>query len=187
MCTLTSTSEYLCTLAHTVYTVYTLSTLCVHSCTLCTMYMTGPLWFDQRSGQVLTASRRYVKGKKTAGDLSASLQLNVWRRAEEPGKLTHELVGGGQHARGFTALENPLWFEHGPPHYVADHKVLKFLRHKIAHFLHDYHREWFSKRLGLPPPNRKHAPDQGAAAAFGIITKRSLRAEKARDQCLLPP
>ena len=118
--------------------------------------MTGPLWFDQRSGQVFTASRRYVKGKKTAGDLSASLQLNVWRRAEEPGKLTHELVGGGQHARGFTALENPLWFEHGPPHYVADHKVLKFLGHKIAHFLHDYHREWFSKRLGLPPPNGKH-------------------------------
>jgi len=103
--------------------------------------MSGPLWYNERTGEVLKASRRYHKSGKTAGDLSASLQLNVWRRAEEPGKLTHELVGGGQHARGFTAIENPLWFEHSPPHYVADHKVLKFLRHKIAHFLHDCARE----------------------------------------------
>jgi len=55
------------------------------------LLMTGPLWYDQRTGQVLTASRRYVKCKKTAGDLAASLQLNVWWRAEEPGKLMYTL------------------------------------------------------------------------------------------------
>jgi hypothetical protein len=36
---------------------------------------------------------------------TASLQLNVWRRAEDPGKLTHELQGGGNNSNGFTALE----------------------------------------------------------------------------------
>ena len=66
--------------------------------------MTGPLWFNERTGKVLTASRRYVKGKKTAEDLLSSLELNVWRRAEEPGKLTHKLMGGGNHQRGFTDL-----------------------------------------------------------------------------------
>ena len=95
--------------------------------------MAGPLWYNERTGEVLKASRRSNNRSKTAGDLSASLQLNVWRRAEEPGKLIHELVGGGSNRNGFTALENPLWFEHGPPHYVADHQVLKFLGHKIAH------------------------------------------------------
>jgi hypothetical protein len=89
--------------------------------------MAGPLWYNQRTGEVLKASRRYNNRGKTAGDLAASLQLNVWRRAEEPGKLIHELVGGGHNARGFTALENPLWFKHGPPHYVADHPDLRFL------------------------------------------------------------
>jgi hypothetical protein len=119
------------------------------------LLMAGPLWYNQRTGEVLKASRRYNNQGKTGGDLAASLQLNVLMRAEEPGKLIYELVGGGQNARGFTALENPLWFQHGPPHYVADHPVLRFLWHKIAHFLHDFHGKWFSK-LGLPPPNGKH-------------------------------
>ena len=56
---------------------------------------------------------------------------------------------------GFTALENPLWFTHGPPSYVKHHSVLQYLGKKIAHFLHDYHRDWFP-RLGLPPPNGQH-------------------------------
>jgi hypothetical protein len=45
-------------------------------------------------------------------------------RAEEPGKLIYELVGGGQNARGFTALENPLLFQHGPPHYVLQRRLV---------------------------------------------------------------
>ena len=52
-------------------------------------------------------------------------------------------------------MENPLWFKHGPPHYVADHPDLRFLGHKIAHCFHDFHRGWFLK-LGLPSPNGKH-------------------------------
>ena len=107
----------LCTLVHTcthcvhlIHTVHTLSTLkYIHLIYSLIVFVAGPLWYDKRTGAVLKASRRYNIRGKTAGDLAASLQLNVWRRAEEPGKLTHELVGGGQNARGFTALENPLW------------------------------------------------------------------------------
>jgi hypothetical protein len=69
--------------------------------------------------------------------------------------LTYYLVGGGKNARGYTALENPIWFKQGPPHYVADHSVLHFLGHKISHFLHDFHPKWFLS-LGLPPSNGKH-------------------------------
>jgi hypothetical protein len=69
--------------------------------------------------------------------------------------MTYRLVGGGTARLGFTALENPLWFKSGPPYYVNDHPVLKYLGKKIANFLHDYHRGWFPG-LRLPPPNGKH-------------------------------
>jgi hypothetical protein len=119
--------------------------------------MAGPKWYNQRTGSVLTAARREEKSGfgKTQGDLAGSLQLCIWRRAEDPGKMTYLLVGGGKNKRGFTALENPLWFERGPPYYVNDHPVLKYLGKKIANFLHDYHRDWFPG-LGLPPSNGKH-------------------------------
>ena len=119
--------------------------------------MTGPKWNNPRTGSVLAASRRYDKCRlgKTQGDLAGSLQLCIWRRAEDPGRLTYRLVGGGTNKLGFTALENPLWFKRGPPSYVKDHPVLEYLGKKIAHFLHDYHRDWFL-RLGLPPTNGKH-------------------------------
>jgi len=121
------------------------------------MPMTGSKWYNQSTGLVLTAARRGEKCglDKTRGDLAGSLQLCIWRRAEDPGKMTYQLVGGGAHARGFTALENPLWFKRGPPYYVNDHPVLKYLGKKIANFLHDYHRDWFPG-LGLPPSNGKH-------------------------------
>ena len=117
----------------------------------------GPKWYNQPTGSVLAAARRKETCGlgKTKGDLASSLQLCIWRRTEEPGKLTYWLVGGGTNKCGFTALENPLWFERGPPYYVNDHPVLKYLGKKIANFLHDYHRDWFP-RLGLPPSNGQH-------------------------------
>ena len=33
--------------------------------------------------------------------------------------------------------------------------MLEYLGKKIAHFLHDYHRDWFP-RLDLPPTNGEH-------------------------------
>ena len=121
------------------------------------VYITGPKWKNLRTGSVLAASRRDDKCGlgKTQGDLAGSLQLCIWRRAEDPGRLTYRLVGGGNNKTGFTALENPLWFKHRPPYYVKDHSVLQYLGKKIAHFLHDYHQDWFP-RLGLPPTNGRH-------------------------------
>ena len=79
------------------------------------LLMAGPLWYNQRTGEVLKGSRRYNNQGKTGGDLAASLQLNVWRRAEEPGKLIYELVGGGHwtersriHSPGESSLV-PAW------------------------------------------------------------------------------
>ena len=119
--------------------------------------MTGPKWYDQRTGSDLTAARREEKCGlgKTAGDLAGSLQLCIWLRAEDPRKLTYFLVGGGTNKNGFTALEIPLWFERGPPYYVNNHPVLKYLGKKMSNFLHDYHRDWFPG-LRLPPPNGRH-------------------------------
>ena len=98
------------------------------------MCMTGPKWnnLNLRTGSVLAASRRDDKCRlgKTQGDLAGSLQLCIWRRAEDPGKLTYRLVGGGKNMLGFTALENPLWFKHGPPCYSKDHPALQYLGKK---------------------------------------------------------
>ncbi len=121
-----------------------------------------PRWHIQGTtytGSFLRASQCYdeVGKRKTAGDLASTLQLNIWRRAEEPGMLTYILVGCGSHYSSFTSLESPLWFKNDKPHYVADHPVPSFLGHKIAHLLHDFHREWFPRLgLSLPPSNGKH-------------------------------
>jgi hypothetical protein len=40
--------------------------------------------------------------------------------------------------------------------YVEEHLVLKYLRGKLACYLHDFRRHWFSRSLRLPPPNGRH-------------------------------
>ncbi len=53
-----------------------------------------------------------------------------------------------------------------------EHQVLKYLRNKIAHYLHeqhDYRRHWFS-RFGLPPPNGEH--DQLRKTQIGRLMRR---------------
>jgi hypothetical protein len=68
---------------------------------------------EVRTESALAASRRDDKCglSKTWGDLAGSLQVCSWRRAEDPGRLTYWLVGGGGHQTGFVALESPLWFK----------------------------------------------------------------------------
>ena len=75
--------------------------------------------------------------------------------------MIHSLLGGGKHYRGFTALSKKI----GTPDargvrekgsdYVKEHKPLKYLRKKIAHYLHDFHSHWFAS-FGLPPSNGLH-------------------------------
>jgi hypothetical protein len=40
--------------------------------------------------------------------------------------------------------------------YVEEHSVLKYLRGKLACYLHDFRSHWFSRSLKLPPPNGRH-------------------------------
>jgi hypothetical protein len=74
--------------------------------------------------------------------------------------MTHCLHGGDNHGKhnGFTALGKTIGTSKSTEtdaNYVVEHRVLKYLRNKIAHYLHDYRRHWFT-RFGLPPPNGEH-------------------------------
>ena len=74
--------------------------------------------------------------------------------------MTHSLHGGTNHGdhNGFTALGKTIGSSKSTKtdaDYVTEHRVLKYLRNKIAHYLHDYRRHWFA-RFGLPPPNGEH-------------------------------
>ncbi len=70
--------------------------------------------------------------------------------------------GGDNHGdhNGFTALGKTIGTSKSNEadagsSYVTEHRVLKYLRNKIAHYLHDYRRHWF-ERFGLPPQNGEH-------------------------------
>ena len=50
-----------------------------------------------RMGTVLPASRRHdgSRSRKTKGSLADTLQCNIWRRSQTPGRMIHSLQGGG--------------------------------------------------------------------------------------------
>ena len=115
-------------------------------------------------------------------------RLFVPQDMSPPGTLSHHdsrILSG---SRGFEssslknplwslALENPLWFERGPPYYVNDHPVLKYLGKKIANFLHDYYRDWFP---GLGPPLPNGIINQLTPSPF-YIKKLLRRSQKSQD------
>ena len=126
------------------------------------MLLAGPTWNQHGAKGVLLAARRYngSRSRKTKGSLADTLQCNIWRRAQTPHRMTHCLHGGGNHGKynGFAVLGKTIGTSKSTQtdaDYVAEHKVLKYLRNKIAHYLHDYRRHWFP-RFGLPPPNGEH-------------------------------
>ena len=72
--------------------------------------------------------------------------------------MTHSINGGGKHCRGFTAIETTIGTSDSSARdveYVKEHQHLKYLRKKIANYLHDFHRRWFVS-FGLPPSNGEH-------------------------------
>ncbi len=113
----------------------------------------------------MLASRRYngSRSRKTKGSLADTLQCNIWMRAQTPHRMTHCLHCGDKHSKhnGFTALGKTIGTCLGSKSnetdagYVTEHWVLKYLRNKIAHYLHDYRRHWFA-HFRLPPPNGEH-------------------------------
>ena len=80
--------------------------------------------------------------------------------------MTHCLHGGDNHGKhnGFTSLSKKIGTSkstEADTDYVTEHRALKYLRNKIAHYLHDYRRHWFA-RFGLPPPNGEHDQLRGS-------------------------
>jgi len=74
--------------------------------------------------------------------------------------MIHALHGGFNCGKnnGFTALGKRIGTSKSSEkdtYYVMEHQVLKFLRWKVAHYLHDYRSHWFC-RFRLPPPNGRH-------------------------------
>ena len=131
-----------------------------------TCFFSGPEWRrGGRAGQesVLLASRRYdgSTSRKTKGSMADTLQCNLWRRAQTPYRMTHSLHGGDNHGEfnGFTALGKSIGTRKSTlkdSEYIEEHAVLKYLRGKLACYLHDFRRHWFSRSLKLPPPNGRH-------------------------------
>jgi hypothetical protein len=98
--------------AHFLYFLCTpaMSTLCI-PCTsraqckngigLCTGSLCfpfpGPRWFRRGGRKLLLASRRSdeQRRRKTSGNISDGLRCCVWRRAENPAKMTHVIAAGG--------------------------------------------------------------------------------------------
>jgi hypothetical protein len=92
--------------AHFLYFMCTLamSTLCtpctprahckngigVCTCSLCFPFP-GPRWYRRGGRKLLLASRRSdeQRRRKTAGNISDELRCCIWRRAENPAKMTH--------------------------------------------------------------------------------------------------
>ena len=70
----------------------------------------GPQWYRKGSStKLLFASRRSddARRRKTAGNIADGLRCCIWRRAEKPEKMRHQLVWGGKNQTGYIALLHP--------------------------------------------------------------------------------
>ena len=129
----------------------------------CCIHFPGPTWRKPGVESILLASRRYYgsTSRKTKGSMADTLQCNLWRRAQTPHRMTHNLHGGNDSGNnnGFTALGETIGTRKSTlkdSEYVEEHAVLKYLRGKLACYLHDFRRHWFAVSLKLPPPNGRH-------------------------------
>ena len=111
------------------------------------MHFSGPTWRRPGHKSVLLASRRYdgSTSRKTKGSMADTLQCNLWRRAQTPHRMTNCLHGGDNHGKfnGFTALGKTIGTRKSTQResvYVEEHSVLKYLRGKLADYLHDFRR-----------------------------------------------
>ena len=101
-----------------------------------------------------------IEANKTAGDMAAGLQCNIWARAQSPAKLTYAFIKGGVQSgrrKGFQ-MHELAWTEASPlppPQWRLEHPILKFLGPKIVHFIVDFHMDWIGS-LNLPASDGQH-------------------------------
>ena len=104
---------------------------------LCSLAFPGPRWYRKGSStKLLFASRRSddARRRKTAGNIADGLRCCIWRRAEKPEKMRHQLVWGGKNQKGYIALLHPNSLASRQQEYLAEHKLLSFLGKKICRF-----------------------------------------------------
>ena len=100
----------------------------------------------------LRADRWWTKEGVLDGDTATGRCLgigcNIWARAKQRRKITHNLRGGGSKTSGWGALRWQDMVGTGNVRF-GNHPVLKYLPKKIANYLHEYFGEHFPT-LGLP-------------------------------------
>ena len=150
------------------------------------MNFSGPMWHRPGQESVLLASGRYdgSTSRKTKGSMADTLQCNLWRRALTPHRMTHRLHGGDNHGKfnGFTALGKTIGTRKSTlrdSEYVEEHSVLKYLRGKLACYLHDFRRHWFLVASSCLP--RMGGTRQGVQARAASCTTST------RGPCAGPP
>ena len=113
--------------AHCAHFLYFLCTLAMSTlCTPCTpqahcaedivkyalahdvFHFPGPRWYKKGGRKLLLASRRSDEQRrpKTAGNISDGLRCCIWRRAENPAKMTHVLAAQQQWIHSSFASES---------------------------------------------------------------------------------
>ena len=101
-----------------------------------------------------------IEANKTAGDMAAGLQCNIWARAQSPAKLTYAFIKGSPRSgrrKGFQ-MHEIAWTEASPlpiPQWRLEHPILQSLGPKIVHFIVDFHMDWIGS-LNLPASDGQH-------------------------------
>ena len=105
---------------------FLLNIVIIHIMLACSQFLTAVSLcrapYNPQKGDFAAAARRDLqteKGKQREIWLIQSSCISVCKWRSQPAR--HVLVGGGKHSWEFTSLGIPVWFEHGPPHCVADH------------------------------------------------------------------
>ena len=101
---------------------------------------TGPQWYNKHKTRLLFASRRHdrSRARKYAGNIADGLRSSPWKRAQDPGKMTHRLFGTNNNKRNCVHLVHPSKIASLQPEKLAVHKILAFLGKKICCFVHDF-------------------------------------------------
>ncbi len=88
-----------------------------------------PRWYRKKSGRLLMASLRHdaSRTRKYAWKIADGLLISPWRRAQAPGKMTHDLCGGDNRGKALVFLVHPSQIASLQPEKHAAHQILAFL------------------------------------------------------------
>ena len=107
---------------------------------------------NRRTGQdpVLRADRFHrADEQEKASQACMGIRVNIWNRAKVSRLITRSLTGGGQHQRGYDALDLDFIKQGDAGGGLGSYAVLCNLPDKVAKYLLEFHPNDY-KGLGLP-------------------------------------